>query len=302
MEISEQVLESLRTEWIDIGFSTGDVDVEKAKPYIEEIYRNGKFDPPEFYFVVSSPIELLQYKTVLETLDLDVLRKSNDPYKLVAKKAKKITNIKLDYEQICFGNHDAASLAFYDYFVRYEHVDGIEPIVPFIELAKVCGWWIPLDGAVILTNLPTSIKKDDEGRLHCDNGPAISYDNSDFEVYIWHGVRIPPEWIRDKSLTAEQALKHPQIEQRRAACEILGWHNVLEQLNSIIIDDHDDEEIGTLIEVEIPDIGTERFLKVKCGTGRIFAIPVPPDIKTALEANAWTYGVAANDYIPEIRT
>ena len=44
-------------------------------------------------------------------------------------------------------------------------------------------------------------------------------------------------------------------------------------------------------DLDIPDIGREKFLKVKCGTGREFAIPVPPDMKTALEANAWTYAI-----------
>jgi len=52
--------------------------------------------------------------------------------------------------------------------------------------------------------------------------------------------------------------------------------------------------IGTLLEVDIPDIGNEKFLRVLCGTGREFAIPVPPNMKTALEANAWTYGLEGN--------
>ena len=49
--------------------------------------------------------------------------------------------------------------------------------------------------------------------------------------------------------------------------------------------------IGTLLEVDIPDIGREKFLRVLCGTGREFALPVPPDMKTALQANAWTFGM-----------
>ena len=52
-----------------------------------------------------------------------------------------------------------------------------------------------------------------------------------------------------------------------------------------------------MIEVDIPDVGDERFLVVKCGTGRTFAIPVPTEddqgnpIKTAAAANAWTFGI-----------
>ena len=65
--------------------------------------------------------------------------------------------------------------------------------------------------------------------------------------------------------------------------------------------DHD-PEVGELVEVEIPEIGKERFVRVRCGTGREFAIPVPPNMRTALEANAWTYGVEPKDYQPEVRT
>ena len=64
------------------------------------------------------------------------------------------------------------------------------------------------------------------------------------------------------------------VEQRRAACELVGWVNILSQLNAKTID-IDDDDIGTLLEVEIPDSGKEKFLQVKCGTGREFALPVP---------------------------
>jgi hypothetical protein len=60
--------------------------------------------------------------------------------------------------------------------------------------------------------------------------------------------------------------------------------------------------VGELIEVDIPDSGKERFLFVQCGTGREFALCVPPTMKTALEANAATYGLSAKDYQLEIRT
>ena len=111
-------------------------------------------------------------------------------------------------------------------------------------------------------------------------------------VYAVHGTRIPETWITDpKSLTAKVALTWPNIEQRRAACEILGWEKVLSELKGNTIDKDEDPMIGELVEVTIPDVGKEKFLRVLCGTGRKFALPVPPNMKTALEANSWTYGV-----------
>ena len=96
-------------------------------------------------------------------------------------------------------------------------------------------------------------------------------------------------------------MKWSDLEQRRAACAIVGWHNILDQLNAVTIDANT-PEIGELLEVDIPDIGREKFLKVQCGTGRTFALPVPPEMTSAHEANAWTYGLTANEYNPECRT
>ena len=103
---------------------------------------------------------------------------------------------------------------------------------------------------------------------------------------------MPSEWITNrKSLTAKKALKWENVEQRRAAIEIVGWASVLEQLHAVTIDQDEDPQIGRLVEASIPDVGKEKFLIVECGTKRIFALPVPPDMKTALQANSWTYGV-----------
>ena len=141
----------------------------------------------------------------------------------------------------------------------------------------------------IVSDFPEVLKVDAENRPHCETGPSHRWRDG-WSLYHWHGVKIPGEWIEDKaSLTAAKALTWENVEQRRAACEILGWNAVLEELGAMTIDRDEDPEIGELVEVSIPDIGRERFLRVTCGTGRQFALPVPPTMKTALEANAWTY-------------
>jgi len=57
------------------------------------------------------------------------------------------------------------------------------------------------------------------------------------------------------------------------------------------------------LEVDIPDIGKERFLKVQCGTGRHFILPVPPDTKTALDGNSWTFDIKPEELLNlEVRT
>jgi hypothetical protein len=108
--------------------------------------------------------------------------------------------------------------------------------------------------------------------------------------------------VEGKKPTPQAALQWPNVEQRRAACEILGWAQILSELDAKVINKDDDEHIGALLEVNLPDSGPERFLSVRCGTGRQFALPVPREIDTALAANAWTYGLDRLSFKPEVRT
>lgn len=143
----------------------------------------------------------------------------------------------------------------------------------------------------IVSDFPQILRVDDQNLPHCEDGPSHRWRDG-WSLYHWHGVRVPAEWIEDRaSLSPAVALSQSNIELRRAACEILGWDRILKELDAVTIDCDPDPEIGELVEVSLPDAGRERFLRVRCATGRQFAIPVPPTMKTALEANAWTYDI-----------
>lgn len=190
------------------------------------------------------------------------------------------------------------------FFRRVANLPNTEKIEPLLRIAESCGWCWFFGGAAIVTDRPRVLHRDDENRLHCENGPAIEYRDG-FGIYAWHGTRIPKEWIEDKSsITAKIALTWGNIEQRRVACEIVGWAKILRELDAKVIDADGDPLIGTLIEVRLPDLDTPaRFCRVQCGTGREFAIGVPPDIKTALAAQAWMAGLQPHEFTkPEIRT
>jgi len=121
-------------------------------------------------------------------------------------------------------------------------------------------------------------------------------------LYHWHGVSIPAEWVTGKPPSATEALTWANVEQRRAAAEIVGWATILDQLKAKVIDKDPDPQIGTLLEVDLPDAGKERFLSIVCGTGRRFALPMPREIKTARAGNAWSYGLSPEELRPEVRT
>ena len=170
------------------------------------------------------------------------------------------------------------------------------------KLVKSCGWTWWHSDVLVISDRPEYIKFDSEKRLHSETTAAVKYRDG-WSVYSWHGTKIPGEWVNYPSfLTPEIALSQENVELRRCACEILGWEKILETLDAVTIDSDYDVEIGNLLEVDLPGAGKERFLKVRCGTGRDFVIPVPPEMQTALEANSWTYGIDTFEFKPEIRT
>jgi hypothetical protein len=167
---------------------------------------------------------------------------------------------------------------------------------------------------------------DPQSRVHCPHGPAIVHADGTPE-FFWRGTRVPSYFIpitdhwREQHrcelqpltrpyepMTAESALSHRNTEVRRAACEIVGWHKILEDLNAVVINKNKDPTIGELLRVVLPNPEDpwggipQQFLRVRCGTGRVFALAVPNECNTALEANAWTYGLDPRDYKPEVRT
>lgn len=278
----EALLTTYRDKWIGIGMSTAPLDLEKAKAAVCMAYRLVGLKEPTRFDVADSPIHAI---------------------KVVQKYDPNLTPSKI-FSEMSYGNHDASWLGFYEYFRDVCKLEVCNQIDGLINLANHCGWLNMYEDLVVFQHRPVEINMDDQKRIHSDHGPAIQYRDG-FAIYAWHGVRIPSEWIEDKaSLTAQIALMWENIEQRRAACEILGWKNILDALKAKKIDEDDDPMIGTLVEVNIPDIGEERFLKVLCGTGREFAIPVPKNMKTAIQANAWTFGIDdVNSFeIPEVRT
>jgi hypothetical protein len=268
-------------KWLKIGLNTDPVDLENAKAAVCKAYSLVGLKEPTQFYVVDSPMAAI-----------DFIRKLNP-------KLSKIDVL----NSMIYGSNDAYWLSYYDYMKNVLGVKNLEKIEGLSELAKYSGWLNVYEDVVVFQHRPAEIKFDEQNRLHCQDNPAIRYRDG-YSIYAWHGTRVPAEWITDPlSLSAKTALTWDNLEQRRCACEILGWNKILQELDAVTIDKDGDPEIGELVEVNIPDIGTERFLRVLCGTGREFALPVPPEMKTALEANAWTFGLDPEELLNlEVRT
>jgi len=256
-----------RDKWIDVGMSCEPMNFEAAKSAMIKAYELANLPAPTQFYAAASPTAAIE---LIKKLDSSLSDKDI-------------------FDEFIYGCHEAGWLSYYEYFKDVCGIRDCSKLDGLTEYAKHAGWASVYEDVVVIQDRPEHILFDDQDRVHSETDAAIKYRDGT-GVYMWHGVRVPAEWITNKSeLSAKTALTWKNIEQRRAACEIVGWAQVLRELDAKTIDVDDDPMIGTLVEVTIPDVGRERFLKVICGTGREFALPVPPDMTTALGANAWTY-------------
>lgn len=273
----EAQLDVYRDKWLEIGLATSEVNVEEAMKAITLAYKTAGLVAPTKYEVYDSPFEAKN--EMLLRYDIEVT--SND---------------------FIYGAQDATWLSFYDYFLEVLDIKECERLRGLMDFAKHCGWALLFDELIVLTHNPIKIKFDEDNRTHCEDGLAIEYRDG-FGVAMWHGTAIPKEWIFDRStITPEVMFKWSNIEQRQAACEIIGWATVLKHLKAETVQEDPDKEIGILLEVELPDSGKEKFLLViDPNTKKEVGIPVPYEMQTALEANSWTYGLDKFDFKPEFR-
>lgn len=196
-----------------------------------------------------------------------------------------------DLNEQVYAAYEASWFSYYDLINHFWNL--AEELEPILELSKHVGWWASYDDVVLFQGRPTAFALDANKVIHSATGPALEYADG-AKLYAWHEMPVPSSWYT-KGLTAQEALSIENAELRRAACEFLGYAKILRDLKSVVIDTDPDPEVGVLYEVDFPDEGDrvtkEKFLFVIEGhTGREFAIPVDPSLKTALEAQVWLGG------------
>ena len=203
-----------------------------------------------------------------------------------------------------FGNHDAQWLGFYDFFGEVLNLD-VSKLNGLTELAKCCGWWIPYENVCILQDRPLAIHKDNQGRLHNENGMAVEYRDS-WGAYLWHGVRVPEYVILEPNkITTHDIVTEQNAEIRRAKMFQYGLTRFIEDSGAKL---EQSDGYGELYRIETPGGEIEKFVKVVNGTPepdgsyKDYILPTWPNVQTAHEAVARSYNRQVAEYAPEVRT
>ena len=161
------------------------------------------------------------------------------------------------------------------------------------------------DRGIEVCTQPSVFSLDDRRRLHSSSGPAFMWLN-DIRDYYWHGVHVESYVVeKPESITVLDIETETNTEVRRVKIERFGQVRYL--LDSWVREIHRDD-YGTLYRRDVP--GDEPLSMVKVvnatpepdGSFKDYFLRVPPTMRTAKEAVAWTFGKSPDNYEPEKET
>ena len=216
------------------------------------------------------------------------------------------------------GQHEAGWLVFYRYFhdvlgLREEtqRLDGLW------EFAQSAGWAIPCRSVCFVAERHTTLHRDERGRLHCEDGPAVAYPDG-WQIHAIHGVRVPGWIVEDPgriTVAAIEAERNSEIQ--RVMIERFGWDRYAAEAGAEVVDH--DERWGTLrrrgemLWLEVVNRSPEPD-----GSFRRYALALDADLRpipdteagetefgrpqklTALNAVASTFGLTGAEYARRI--
>jgi hypothetical protein len=204
------------------------------------------------------------------------------------------------------GQHDAPWLSLVEALghLRPEAPAGAA-LTGLAEVARSAGWCWPYERLVIISERPLELHRDEPGRLHRGDGPALAYAGGQ-ALHAWRGMPLPADFIESLTdLSPARIDAEANAEQRRVMLEIYGYDRYLAETGAKPV--HRDET-GVLWRIDLP--GDEPIVMVEVvnstpepdGSYRTYYLRVPPATRTARAGVAWTFGLTETDYTPEKET
>jgi len=200
-------------------------------------------------------------------------------------------------------------IAYHDFCDRHLNVvyepGRLSRIRLWAEIYKSCYWWAPYETTCFVSDRPTEIHVDGRERLHNLRGPAMAFSDG-WSLYSIHGSFVSqrlvnhPDEIRLEDLPLDE-----NLEVLHATIELLGHERFLAAAKAKLLQQ---DEFGRLYRIPFFDYEPLLLLEVvnasadADGSMRHHLLRVPPEMETAHEAVAWTFGQRAKDYAPVVQT
>lgn len=143
---------------------------------------------------------------------------------------------------------------------------------------------------VVVVPRPSVVHRDEDGELHHESEPAISWGTEG--CYAWHGIIVPQRYWRTPEAVSPEEWRGTNTEVRRAAIEHWGWDAYLRHLGAEVVDEWKDPITGLHYELHDPRDGEYRLLRKQSpplhdGSQPWYVEPVPVDCQTARGARRW---------------
>ena len=342
---SEQIARfgEFRSKWLTYGLSTDPADRLSAEHGVRELYRRAGLKEPSVFVWLRSPFEgtigavflagipqvwaqvwdlvgdQVWTQVRAQVRDLVGAQVRDQVRAQVGDQVRAQVRDQVGAQKICFGQHDAEWLSFYDYFRIVCGIAVIDNLSGHFNIAQCCGWWWPYQGVVLLTERPIALHRDRMGRLHNANSLAIEYGDG-WGVYAIHGVRVPGKYIETHSSKIDPAevLKESNAQIRMAVISKIGFAQMLGKLPHKIISravnprlrERNNELIEFALGNGMQVRGLHLFWKENSGEEKETVIPVwrtkeqfgedtPDDINDCEAVRRWVMGLPKEAVIVE---
>jgi len=195
-------------------------------------------------------------------------------------------------------------------FMRREYGLPAHPLLDALHSALGSGGVIfPHRTFCIVCERPHVCHIDDAGRLHSESGPALSYPKSAVEIYAWHGVSTEayvilfPGSISLADIDGEYNIERRYVKIARYGVERYlrdsGAEMLQRDASGVLWSIHNPSTVDRtpILLLEVQNASPEPD-----GSRKRYFLRVPPSMRTAKEAVAWTFGKSEEEYSPTIET
>lgn len=185
------------------------------------------------------------------------------------------------------GNFYAGFFSFYDYMEKELKIEMPQEYHVFRKSLDIALMY-PLDNITILCDRPREIHTNNDGDLHNENGPAISYDKG-LELYALNGTDMTGSEfvIIEKELNATKILAIENAEQRMQAIKLKGIEKFIDSLEPTIIDELEEYQL-LKIRLENKETCYLKMVNPSSGEIHIEGVEFCSTVKDALK---WKLGL-----------
>lgn len=208
------------------------------------------------------------------------------------------------------GQFWAAWRAFQSFLREVCHLE-LEPNIELAArsyqmIAESCSYWWPNENFCHISDRPTFIGRNSEGKLHADMRKAIEWPDG-WGLYILNGVKVP-EWLaitEASNLDPARFAKIRNVEERKEFVRKVGMERIINKLDAKSIDKRGNDEV---LEFNLGGTtGKRPFLKMKNPSiGCWHVEPIGKECRTVQQAHNWRASrlkhLKGRDWKPDILT